>query len=423
MRRILLILLGGAILVGVAWQIAFLPGRVSLHIGTLTIEAAAPVAIALLVLLIGVAYVGLRLLGIVFTLRRRLRRRRLLRTRRLGDAATTRALVALAAGDAGNARREAGRARRLLGDTPQTLLLAAQAARQAGRESEAAMLFGQLTEAGDAAFLGLRGLLQQAMARQDWLAAAALASRAEAAQPGALWLRAERAQLAIRTGAWKDAVILAGPEQPRPAFAAAAAEADADPVEAMRLAKQAWQDEPTLTAAALAYARRLREAGRESRAMKVLHAAWEVRPHPDLATLAYPPPPAGETADPLAKLKAVQSLVAGNPAHPESHLLLARAALEAGLLGEARRHAEAAQHQLDQRRVWLLLAEIAERGGEPAEHVQDALRHAAHAEADPIWRCGACGTPQAGWRPVCAACGTAGRIGWEPPAQRPLAAA
>ena len=44
-----------------------------------------------------------------------------------GDAALTRALVALSAGTAEAARLEVRKARKLLGDTPQTLLLAAEA--------------------------------------------------------------------------------------------------------------------------------------------------------------------------------------------------------------------------------------------------------------------------------------------------------
>src|SRR5699024_6142880 len=116
--------------------------------------------------------------------------------------------LALAAGEKADARREASRARRLLGDTPQTLLLSAEAGRLSGRDDEAEAMFHRLAERKDAAFLGYRGLLRQAMARQDWAEAASLARQAEAAHPGAAWLREERAQLAIRTGNWAEALEL-----------------------------------------------------------------------------------------------------------------------------------------------------------------------------------------------------------------------
>ena len=156
----------------------------------------------------------------------------------------TRALVALAAGDQGEAPRQANRARRLLGDTPQTLLLAAEASRLAGNDAGAADLFKLLAGRDDAAFLGLRGLFRQALAREDWSAATALARQAAAANPGGAWLREERTQLAMRTGDWRQALALAGPGAPRAAYATAAADVETDPDEGTRLARQAWKEHP-----------------------------------------------------------------------------------------------------------------------------------------------------------------------------------
>jgi HemY protein len=112
--------------------------------------------------------------------------------------------------------------------------------------------------------------------------------------------------------------------------------------------------------------------------------------------------------------------VAANPDHPESHLLLARLSLAAGLTGEARRHADAARHAgMNQKRLWLLIADL-----EAAEHgdTEDALRHAAMADADPVWRCDTCGAVHASWLPSCPACHTPGRIRWGEPARLALPA-
>ncbi len=408
MRRVLLALLAAVLAVGLAWKVATLPGHVAIEFGGLGIEAPTAVAALALLLLIGVSYGVLRLTGILLTLPRRLRRWRAGVRRRQGDVAVTRALVALAAGEAAGARRESARARRALGDTPQTLLLAAQAGRLAGREDEADAIFRLLAAHRDAPLLGLRGLLQMAMARRDWSEAAALARRAEAAHPGAAWLREERARLAVRTGNWKEALLLAGPETPRAAFAAAAAAAEPDPAEALRLARRAWEADPKLTAAALAYATRLEAASHPRRARRVLRQAWRLAPHPDIAEAAL----AG-TGTGLARLRAAETFLAETSAEPESHLLLARAALAAGLTGEARRHAEAARQTLNQRRVWMLIADIEEAEHGPSPAVRDALRHAATAEPDPAWRCAACGLEHAHWQPVCSGCGAAGRIVWE----------
>ncbi len=65
--------------------------------------------------------------------------------------------------------------------------------------------------------------------------------RPKPAQPGAIWLRHERARLAVRAGDWSEALALADADAPKAALAAAAAEAEPDPARALRLARQAWR--------------------------------------------------------------------------------------------------------------------------------------------------------------------------------------
>lgn len=414
MRRVIFLLLAAVATALVTTAFFYLPRLVHAEIGPYAIDIAAPAAVLLLLAGLVVLYVIARLLVRLLTFPKHWRRWRRVRARRRGERAVTAALVALAAGDGAGARHESARARRALGDTPQTLLLAAQAARQTGEAAEAAALFEALARHREASFLGLRGLFQQAVGRADWDQAARLARRAEAAFPGAAWLRRERLAMALRRGAWSEALALAGPDAPRAAFAAAAAIAAPDAGAAERLARRAFQDDPKLTAAALAYGERLRAAGKARAAAKMLRAAWAANPHPDLAAFALAP-----ITDAMARFRAAGALVAGRAEDAESHLLLARTALDAGLIGQARHHAEAAGATLTQRRVFLLLAAIAEREAATGEHraaageaLQAALRQAAAADPDPTWYCDACAAPVAAWQPVCPACGAAGRVVW-----------
>jgi HemY protein len=187
----------------------------------------------------------------------------------------------------------------------------------------------------------------------------------------------------------------------------AAADAETEPSEGLRLAKRAWQADPAFVPAALAYAKRLREAGKENRAQEILRTSWGRTPHPELADAALL-----LLSDDTARVKRAEALVSIAPRFGESHLLLARVKLAAGQTEEARRHAEAAREAgLTQRRVWLLLAEIAERNGDAAAQA-DALHHAASADSDPAWRCGHCGTAHLTWHPVCPVCATMGQITW-----------
>src|SRR5437868_3095242 len=142
MRRILKTLFWCFAVLAAAWFVASLPGRVAFDAGPYAIETSDSVALVALLLLFVVLYAVVRSVTFVLRVPRAGSLWRGGRRRRAGDLAVTRALVALAAGEKGDARREAGRARALLGDTPQTLLLSAEAGRLAGRDDEATEAFG-----------------------------------------------------------------------------------------------------------------------------------------------------------------------------------------------------------------------------------------------------------------------------------------
>lgn len=409
MRSVLTFLVAAAVVIAVAWGISILPGTWSATIGDTRLETTTPIALALLAAVFLVLYIVVRLLAGLLSMPRHLRRRQERVSRIRGDRAITRTLVALAASDVDAARREADRSRRLIGDTPLTLLLSAQAGRQAGRDEDAASAYRLLAERRDAPFLGLRGLLRQAVAREDWDEADRLARRAEAAYPGAQWLREERRTLALRTGNWEDALRLAGPEE-RAALAVAAADHAPNADAGLRLARQAYKADPTLAPAVVAYAARLREMGKSRRAEDLMSRAWTAQPHPSIAAEYLRHQPGVRD-----RVQAAARLANANPAHPESLLMRAQVALEAGMPAEARTYIEAARAKgFNQRRLWLLAADVAEHENDVAAG-QDALRNAALGSPDPIWRCGACGTVHGAWHPVCDACGTPGRIAWVEP--------
>ena len=413
MRTVIGFTILAALCVAGAWWVAGLPGAVSASFAGTTIETSAPVALTLLTLLFLAIYIVIRVLASVWNAPKVMGRWRRDRNRLKGDAAVTRTLVALAAADGGAARREAERSRRLLGDTPLTLLLAANASRQAGREDEAAEVFKRLAARPDGKLLGIRGLLRQAVARRDWPEATRLAEQAEAAHPGAAWLTEERRVLALQTGQYRQALRLMGPPGrrnttdpgARAALGVAAANEETDAKAALQQAKQAFETEPSLAPAAVGYATRLRDGGRERSALDVLRRTWSLAPQPDVAEAFLAP-----HQDPAARYKAAAALVSANPGLPDSALLLARLAMDAGQFDDAVRHAQAARTAgVADRRVWLLLADLAEHGhGDP----QEALRHILSADAGPAWRCVNCGTHHSEWHPVCDACGVPGKIKW-----------
>jgi HemY protein len=397
MRRVIVFLIVAAIVLAASWFIAGLPGAVSINVAGYSIETGAPVGILLFIVAVLIILLIARVISRLVAVPGGVKRSRERRRRVVGERSINRALVALAAGEKSAARNQTRRARRLLGETPQTLLLSAEAERLAGDEAAASGYYKMLADRDDAAFLGLRGLFRQAIAREDWPEAALLAKRAEAVRPGTTWLREERAMLAARTGQWMHAALLAGPDAPVAAYTTAAAEDAAahDPGDAMRLAKEAWRDHPGFAPAALIYARLLRQAEMEHRAQAVIRAAWKEQPVADLAEFLLAP-----IDDKLARIREATRMVGYNRELPESHFLLAQLYLAADLLPDARMHAEAARSKgMNQRRLWLLFSELElkEKGDTEAGRT---------AQRDML---------QAKWRPVCPSCQTPGRITWGSP--------
>lgn len=412
MRRVFLFLIVAIAFIAGAWLLASVPGRVNATVGSFEFETSAPVAILAVILLVLAVIILLRVItGLARIPRSGAGWRRRQRVR-AGEAAVTRVLVALAAGDQAGARKQARRARQLLGDSPQVLLLLAEASRLAGREDEANEAFRSLTRQKDARFLGLRGLLRQAIDRRDWAEALTIANQAEAVRPGTTWLRQQRAELALQTENWSEALDLIGQDARRTVYYTAAADAEPNPVRALGYAKQAWKEDPTFPPAVLAYARRLRVDGNERRARACVTDAWRRAPHPDLAEFILAQEP-----DKASRYEAAKLLTQRNETNPESRLLLARTALEAGFVSDARNQIEAVRAEgFNQRRVYLLLAEIEEQergdteGGRLAQ--RDALRLAASADPDPHWQCASCHADHVTWQPKCSSCGGVATLRW-----------
>src|SRR5689334_8105667 len=84
-----------------------------------------------------------------------------------GYRALTQGLAAVAAGDAVDAQKNARKAEQLLDEPPLTLLLSAQAAQLAGDRDGATRAFTAMLDDEHMAFLGLRGLITQALREGD----------------------------------------------------------------------------------------------------------------------------------------------------------------------------------------------------------------------------------------------------------------
>ncbi len=344
---------------------------------------------------------------------------RQMRRRARGYQALTQGMVAVAAGDPDEAQRSARRADALLSDPPLTLLLSAQAAQLNGDEQAAKRFFTQMLDRPDTAFLGVRGLLRQALDRSDTFEALRLALRARELRPDTAWVQSTLLDLQAQSGQWEQAEETLGRVQrmrliDKPTAArrraailverVALAEAGGNPEEALSLAQQAHKAAPGFEPAAAAAIRRLAAADRKRKAVRVAIEAWARAPHPDIAEAYLTVHPG---VDALERMRHLERLAAANPEHVESRLLLAEAAQQARLWGEARRHlAKLVESDTDApARACRLMAEI-----EKAENgdVAAAERWRARADLatpDAVWICEKCSAQALRWSACCGHCG------------------
>ncbi len=350
------------------------------------------------------------------------------RRRRRGYKALSAGMVAVAAGDVDEARQQSRRADVLVDDPPLTMLLQAQTAQLAGDEQAANTFFTAMLARPEMAFLGLRGLLTQALRQRDRATALDLARRAYRLQPRSAWVAGSLFDLQVGSGQWADAeatldesararLLDADTARRRRAVVeymrGRAAEAAGDSEEALRRARKANDLHPAFVPAAAWLAHLWHSRGKRSRALKTVERTWAQAPHPDLLVALRAAQSGGE---PLQTVKAVQQLVAANPEHRESRLALAEAALDARLWGEAREHLSQAGGGDPSAAICRLMARLEEEEHSNLEAARAWLMQASRADPDPAWCCGSCGSVVAAWVPVCAACDAFDSHAWRTPA-------
>jgi HemY protein len=430
MRAMIGLLLAVAV-AAVAVFFADRPGRVAIVWQGWEVTTSVGVLVAATILA-GVTLAGtMWLVATVFGFPRAWLQHRRERRRRAGYRALTRGMVAVAAGDAHEAERFARRADILLAEPPLTLLLSAQVAQLNGDDTAARRFFTAMLDRPETEFLGLRGLFNQAQRIGDRGTALRLAERARVLRPQTPWVVESLFELQARAGRWEEARDTLAEAAKRRTLTAArarhhqgvilhqlslAAELRGERRQAVALAARAQGLAPDLAALASRHAQLLLAMGRPRSAANAIERAWPAAPHPDLAR-TYGAIEAAET--PLQRLRRCERLAAGNPNARESQLMLAEAALEARLWGEAHRHLEAAERAAPggpTPRLCALAARLEEGEHTASGGLRNWLDRAAAAPPDPRYVCAACGGESLEWQALCPHCGGFDTLSWSTPA-------
>jgi HemY protein len=427
MIRLLAILFGAALIAaGIAW-IADQQGELLFTIGAYQIKTGASVAIGAAILFAAFIASFTRLIVLVVTGPGALGRWSSARRMRRGNAAISQGLVAAAAGDSAEARRQAKRAENLLGTPPLSLLLTAQAAQLEGDDGAQSNAYKAMLAHPETEFLGLRGLFMQAMRREDSDEAIALAARAHALKPKAAWAVNALFDLQSARGHWLEAkkvledaarrrLLDVGVLRRRRGVLLAAEALDSegrgDGERALAAALEALDFSPALSPAAALAARRLAQTGRAWRAQDIIEGAWAQAPHPDLAAVYAAIRPTESVEERASRLVGLAHL---NRDHFESRVLEAEQAVHLEHWAEARRMLAPLARGFASARVCALMAEIEQGEHQDATAAHTWLSRAVRAPRDADWRCANCGWCAQQWHAVCAECGAFDSLSWSAP--------
>ena len=422
------------------------PGELVLHWQSYELRTSFVIGLGFLVVLAGLVLVVWRIAGGLLRAPQSVSSFLDQRRRSNGFLALSRGMVAVAAGDSNDARRQAARAQKLLADTPLTLLLTAQAAQLEGRDADANATFETMLSSPETRFLGLRGLFVQARRAGDRERALEIARQAFRLRPNASWAAQAVFEIEAASGDWGAALRtldqslkakqLSRNEARRrrmvmlSAQAIAAAEdakAESGPKRlqaeemALRQAMLAVALDPAFPPVVALAARLSAATGHLRKGAKLIEAAWSVEPHPELADAYMSLVPSESGYD---RFKRVQLLVGRNREHKESRVALARAAIGARDWLAARGALEvfvgANATTRPTQRICELMAEIEEGEFGNRGSAREWLSRALQAPEDEAWT--GDGWRSYTWTPLNPATGEFDALEWRAPGMRIAAA-
>lgn len=344
---------------------------------------------------------------------------------RRGFDALAGGLISMAEGDGRTALTKARKAERLLDRPGLTQLLMAQSAEAAGDAGLAKDYYKRLASSPDTAFVGVKGLMDQALRADDKPRALKLASHAATLKPRdadaltalfALQCEVEDWEGARRTleSAVKAKAISRDVADRRAAVLmiadAQAAAKQGESAKARELAERARRTAPELIPAIIAVARNQASDGGQRRAEKTLRDAWRAEPHPDIAAAFAALAPDETPAERRARFT---ELTKSHPEDPETRLLTAELALADNDPPAARVALGKLVDTHPTARALALMAAVEKADGGDEALVRGWLARAVAAPRAAQWACANCGARHAEWAPVCRRCEAFDTLAWE----------
>lgn len=343
-----------------------------------------------------------------------------------GYKALSQGLIAAGSGDALQAKKLNKQSKSLLGKDQEPLiqLLDVQTAMIEGRHEDVRKVLEDMAEVPETATLGLRGLYLEAKRLGAEEAARQYAIKAADNAPHLEWAGTAAIEYHAKEGDWdnairrlekartagviapdiakrKKAILLTGRAMSYP---------DGELNKIADDASSALTLAPDLVPAALLAAKAHFQLGQLRRGARLLEKIWRNKPHPQVADVYVAARVGDGAVDRLKRAKKLESLKLN---HVESHVIVAKMALEARDFKLARQKIEAAARLEPRESIYLLLADIEEADTGDETRVRYWLAHALRAARDPQWT--ADGYISEKWAPFSPVTGQLDAFEWKVP--------
>ncbi len=433
LRIFLFVALVGAAAWG-AGQLLEAEGGVRVSVADTEFTLGALESVIALVALVVLAWVGLKVVGLIVAFLRFLNGDETAITRyfarnreRKGYDALADGMMAVASGDGRLALTKAAKADKYLQRPDLTTLLTAQAAEMAGDKAKAEVAYKKLLQDDRTRFVGVRGIMRQKLLDGDTEMALKLAERAFALKPkheetqdvlltlqagkhdwaGArrtLGAKLKHGSLPRDVHRRRDAVLALG--EARDIVEESAS------IEAREKAIAANKMSPDLIPAAAMASDSYVAQGKPKYATRVIRKAWEAAPHPDLAAAFARIVP---NEDPGRRIARFGVLTNMHRDHPETRLLQAELEIAAEDFPAARKALGDLYETDPTARTLTIMAAIERGAGSDDAIVKGWLARALTAPRDPQWVCDKCQAVHGIWSPICDNCEGFDTMAWTRP--------
>lgn len=346
------------------------------------------------------------------------------RRRLKGEKLLIEGLTAIAAEQVEEASHSIELAKVLIPDSPLTLFVAAQAAYTRHDSNKAKLYFETMYKQPSLRFLGLRGLVLQAKEKKDWLQAEGFLKEALKLRPDSPWVHEQILENQIRLGELSQNQVIQTQSIQRflPTnqwnshsaimYWLKASKVNDDSDQYLALLIKAHNFSPENVAIACKLATSYHDRQDYSKAQKILKNTYEIQPHRELAICWSKINP---NLKALEVYQGLERLTASHPNHPETLWVIAKAAFEAQLWGQANKLLQDLRNEYgDTKSICSLMGQL-EEAQHPQHHelIRSWWQKALALDIENYWFCQNCDSHTNEWEAVCSNCNAVNKSQWQ----------